>query len=171
MRRSPMRPSLAFRVRVGVAALTLLPCAATIAHAASERVAPPGTSLRSTEAATRLGKCPPGQIAYTDGTSLAVRCVCPPGTIAVRHGADPDKMQCEPASPCAAGQSRDARSGECRCPPGQLAYRSGGGGAPKCVAARSCPPGIKRDAATGQCQCPPGTRVYWDGAGGGGCVQ
>jgi hypothetical protein len=176
-------------VSVLVCLVTLAaPFSATVAYAASERIAPPGASTRLPEHATRLGKCPPGQTAYTDGTSMSVKCmpapscgmeqsrnaagkcVCPPGKIAVRHGSEPDKVECVPAPPCAAGQTRDATTGECRCPPGQTSYRSGSGGAPKCVLARSCPPAVKFDSVTGQCQCPGGTKVYWDGAGGGGCV-
>lgn len=140
------------------------------------------------EAASRSGKCPPGTVAYTDGGSLAVkcvaapacappqtrdaagRCVCPPGKVAVRHGAEPHQVQCVEPPPCGAGLARDASTGECRCPPGQQLYRRGSGGPPQCVAAKPCPPGSTLDAASGQCQCPPGTRLYRDGAGGGGCV-
>jgi hypothetical protein len=161
---------------------------ATAADAASERTAPPSTSVRLPELASPFGKCPPGRIAYTDGTSMTVKCVrapacgaqqsrnaagqcvCPPGKVVVRHGAEPDKVQCVTTPPCASGQTRDAQTGECRCLPGQMAYRSGSGGGAKCVIAKSCPPGVKFDVATGQCQCPPGTKLYWDGAGGGACV-
>lgn len=161
---------------------------APAADAASTGIGASDAPSRLPQAATRLGACPPGQVAYRDGTSLAVKCVplpdcgaeqtrnadgkcvCPPGKIAVRHGAEPHSAQCVTAPPCGPGQIRDAQTGECRCPPGQLIYRSGGGGPPKCIAAKPCPPGIKLDAVSGKCQCPAGTRVYWDGAGGGGCA-
>jgi hypothetical protein len=135
------------------------------------------------------GGCPPGQLAYKSGTdglvkciaapacgpeqsrNAAGQCVCPAGTIAVRHGSEMDKPKCVPAEPCVAGLTRDATTGECRCPPGQMAYRSGNGVGAKCIATQPCPPGSKLDAATGKCQCPPGTRLYRDGTGGGGCVS
>jgi hypothetical protein len=168
-----VRPTKLHRSRTlardGLSALALL-CSAMPSGAVSERIAPPSASIARGATASRTGTCPPGQLAYRDGTHLAIqclpappcgaeqtrdadgRCVCPPGKVAVRHGAEPTAAQCVAAPPCADGQTRDAQTGECRCPTGQIAYRSGSGGV-KCVAA-----------------CPPGRKYYRNGAGGGACV-
>jgi hypothetical protein len=169
-------------------ALAALLVAASLSAAADKDV-PAASRATPPEAAIRAGRCPPGTVAYTDGGSHIVKCVaaptcgpaqtsdaaghcvCPPGKVAVRHGAEPQQVQCVEPPPCGAGLARDAATGECRCPPGQKLYRRGGGGPPQCVAAgKACPPGATLDAASGQCLCPPGTRMYRSGAGGGGCV-
>lgn len=188
--RQPAPPLLSGWLHVGSCVVTLaaLACAPP-AGAAPEQVTPRGRSVGvRVQATTQLGTCPPGQRAYKSGADGFVKCIaapacapgqgrntagqcaCPAGSIAVRHGSDPDRPLCVPAAPCAAGQTRDATTGECRCPPGRLAYRRGNSGGATCVDMTSCPPGVKRDAATGQCQCPPGTRMYRDGTGGGSCV-
>jgi len=178
---------------IGAAAIALALFAALglamPARGATERKALPSAATRPSVQSPLPVACPPGQIAYTDGTSRVTKCIpappcgpeqtlaaggqcaCPPGKVAVRKGSGPQQVQCVVPPPCGSGQVRDAATGECRCPPGQVAYTRGTGGPPKCVAPKSCPPGVKLDAAAGQCMCPPGTRVYWDGAGGGGCVS
>ncbi len=168
------------------------PGVAAPALAAAASAAPdtgiPVASTRPVEAAAQPGKCPPGRVAYTEGTSRVVKClpapscgpgqarnsagacVCPAGQVAVRRGSEPQTVQCVAAPPCGSDQTRDAETGECRCPPGQQSYRRGSGGPQKCIATKSCPPNVKLDPASGQCLCPPGTVVYWDGAAGGGCA-
>ena len=96
-------------VSVLVCLVTLAaPFSATVAYAASERIAPPVASTRLPEQATRLGQCPPGQTSYRSGTGGAPKCVL--------------------ARSCPPGVKLDTVTGQCQCPAGTKVYWDGAGG-------------------------------------------
>jgi hypothetical protein len=95
---------------------------------------------------------------------------CPPGTIAYREGSasGTTSTRCVAAPACGAPQTRDA-SGQCVCPSGPIAYREGsasGATSTRCIAAPACGAPQTRDAS-GQCVCPAGTIAYREGNASG----